>query len=149
MSDEPPFRFEARHPLRHTDSFGGTPFVHGGVLLALTEIALATYDDEAKIPPHRDVLRMQSHSEVRYRSPLRWVDTAVIRLRCTHLGQGRLTFRARVEAASTGEVVADFTHRYAYINAITGRPEVPPDWPAIVAAIRAYEPDVEVADDDG
>jgi hypothetical protein len=37
MSDEPTFRFEKRYSLRHTDSFGGTPFVHGGVLLALTQ----------------------------------------------------------------------------------------------------------------
>jgi acyl-CoA thioesterase FadM len=149
MSDDPTFRFHERYPLRHTDSFGGTPFVHGGVLLALTEIALAAYDEAASIPSHRDVLRMQSHSEVRYRAPLRWVDAAIIHLRCTRVGNGRLVFEARVDADSTGEVVAEFTHRYAYINAITGRPEVPPDWPAIVAAIRAYEPDVEVADSDG
>lgn len=148
MADEPSFRFQERYPLRHTDSFGGTPFVHGGVLLALTEIALAAYDDAASIPPHRDVLRMQSHSEVRYRAPLRWVDAAVIQLRCTQLGNGRLVFEARVTADSTRELVAEFTHRYAYINAITGRPEVPADWPAIVAAIRAYEPDVEVTDGD-
>ena len=44
------FRFEARYPLRHTDTFGGTPFVHGGVLLALTEIALDAYDGDAGIP---------------------------------------------------------------------------------------------------
>jgi acyl-CoA thioesterase FadM len=144
MSDEQAFRFEARYPLRHTDSFGGTPFVHGGVLLALTEIALASYDEAASIPEHRDVLRMQSHSEVRYRAPLRWVDSAIIRLRCTHLRPGRLVFEAIVEAASTGEVVAEFTHRYAYLNALTGRPEVPADWPAIVAAIRAYEPGVQI-----
>jgi len=148
MSDEPGFRFHERYPLRHTDSFGGTPFVHGGVLLALTEIALAAYDEAAGIPSHRDVLRMQSHSEVRYRAPLRWVDAAVIHLRCTRVSQGRLVFEAQVYADSTGELVAEFTHRYAYINAITGRPEVPPDWPAIVAAIRNYEAAVEIDDGD-
>jgi len=149
VTDEATFLFSERYPLRHTDSFGGTPFVHGGVLLALTEIALAAYDEAAEIPSHRDVLRMQSHSEVRYRAPLRWVDAAVIQLRCTQLGRGRLVFEARVTADSTRELVAEFTHRYVYINAITGRPEVPADWPAIVAAIRAYEPDVEVNNGDG
>lgn len=148
MADQPPaadsaphsgFRFEARYPLRHTDTFGGTPFVHGGVLLALTEIALDAYDGEAGIPSHRDVLRFQSGSEVRYRSPLRWDDGAIVRLRCTELRPGRLTFEAEVAAASDGRLVAQFTHRYATINAQTGRPEVPADWDAITRAVQSYD----------
>lgn len=140
------FRFEARYPLRHTDSFGGTPFVHGGVLLALTEIALDAYDGEAGIPSHRDVLRFQSGSEVRYRSPLRWDDAAVVRLRCIELRPGRLTFEAEVAAASDGRLVAQFTHRYVTMNAQTGRPEVPADWDAIVRAIQQYDTAVAVHD---
>jgi acyl-CoA thioesterase FadM len=136
------YRFEARHPLRHTDSFGGTPFVHGGVLLALTEISLDAYDREAGLPAHRDVLRMQSHSQVRYRAPLRWDDEVIVRLRCTEVRPGRLSFDALVEAASDGRTIAEFTHRYAYINATTGRAETPEDWISVVKAIRAYEPDV-------
>lgn len=143
MSD---FHFEARYPLRHTDSFGGTPFVHGGVLLALTEIALDAYDREAGVPSHRDVLRFQASSEVRYRSPLRWDDAAVVRLRCTELRPGRLTFEAEVAAASDGRLVAHFIHRYATVNAATGKPEVPHDWDAIVRAIRAYDTAVVVAE---
>ena len=146
MTEEAGFRFEASHSLRHTDSFGGTPFVHGGVLLALTEIALDGYDHEVGIPSHRDVLRMQSHSEVRYRAPLRWDDAAIVRLRCTEVRPGRLVFEARVDAASDGSVIAEFTHRYAYINATSGRPETPDDWPAIVEAIRGYEADVQIED---
>lgn len=147
--DAPPpadagFRFEQRYPLRHTDSFGGTPFVHGGVLLALTEIALDAYDGEAGIPSHRDILRFQSGSEVRYRSPLRWDDAALVRLRCTELRPGRLTFEAEVAAASDGRLVAQFTHRYATINAQSGRPEVPADWDAIVRAVQSYDTAVVV-----
>lgn len=137
------YRFETRLPLRHTDSFGGTPFVHGGVLLALTEIALEAYDRETGIPSHRDVLRFQASSEVRYLAPLRWDDTAIVRLRCAGLRPGRLTFDCEVAAASTGQPVARMRHRYAYVNARSGRAETPPDWPAIVAAIRACEPSVE------
>lgn len=136
------YRFEARYPLRHTDSFGGTPFVHGGVLLALTEIALDAYDREAGVPSHRDILRFQASTEVRYRSPLRWDDQAVVRLRCTEARPGRLVFEAEVAAASDGRVVAQFTHRYVTVNAQTGRPEVPLDWDAIVRAIREYDVDV-------
>ncbi|MGE3960874.1 MAG: acyl-CoA thioesterase [Dehalococcoidia bacterium] len=146
MADSPAFRFERLYPLRHTDSFGGTPFVHGGVLLALTEIALDAYDGEAGIPSHRDVLRFQSGSEVRYRSPLRWDDAAIVRLRCTELRPGRLTFEAEVAAASDRRVVAQFTHRYATINAQSGKPEVPADWDAIVRAIQSYDVDAVVHD---
>ncbi len=138
-SEERPFRFETRIPLRHTDSFGGTPFVHGGVLLALTEIALDTYDREAGIPSHREVLRFQTQTEVRYLAPLRWDDAAIVRLRATPVAPGRLAFECEVAAASSGRVVARLTHRYAYVNASTGRAEVPHDWPAILAAIAAYE----------
>ena len=138
------FRFKTVLPLRHTDSFGGTPFVHGGVLLALTEIALATYDEAVGLPQHRDVLRFQSPSEVRYLAPLRWDDAAVVRLRCSQLRPGRLTFECEVAAASSGATVARMTHRYAYVNAQSGRAEVPADWSAIVAAIRAYDPAVAI-----
>jgi acyl-CoA thioesterase FadM len=141
---EPEYRFETRIPLRHTDSFGGTPFVHGGVLLALTEIALEAYDGAAGIPAHRDVLRFQITTAVRYIAPLRWDDAAIVRLRCSELRSGRLTFECEVAAASSGEPVAHMTHRYAYVGAQSGRPEVPADWPAIVEAIRAYEPAVEI-----
>ena len=156
------FRYEVALPLRHTDSFGGTPFVHGGVMLALTEIALDGYDVAAGIPSHREVLRMQTHSELRYLAPLRWDDSlpagdpaggglpggaAVVRLRCAHIAPGRLTFECELASGATGVTVARMTHRYAYIGAQSGRVETPADWPQIVAAIRAYEPDVEVATD--
>ncbi len=135
------FRFETRLQLRHTDTFGGTPFVHGGVLIALTETALDQYDDEAGIPSHREVLRFQSHSEIRYRAPLRWDDGAVIRMRCVDAQAGRLVFECEVAAASDDRTIAEMTHRYAYVNASTGRPATPDDWPAIVGAIEAYEID--------
>lgn len=141
---DPGYRFETRLPLRHTDSFGGTPFVHGGVLLALTEIALEAYDRETGIPSHRDVLRFQASSEVRYLAPLRWDDAALVRLRCAELRPGRLTFDCEVAAESSGRAVARMRHRYAYVNAQSGRAETPADWPEVVEAIRAYEPSVEV-----
>ena len=140
------FRFEATFPLRHTDSFGGTPFVHGGVLLALTEIALDQYDKAAGIPGHREVLRFQTRTEVRYRAPLRWDDAAIVRLRCAELRPGRLTFECEVAAVSDGRVIAQMTHRYAYVDAATGKATVPDDWAAIVQAIEGYDSDVEVSE---
>ena len=138
------YRFETHLPLRHTDSFGGTPFVHGGVLLALTEIALEAYDREAGIQSNRDVLRMQASTEVRYLAPLRWDDGAIVRMRCTRLRPGRLTFECEVASAAEGRPVAQMTHRYAYVNAQSGKTELPHDWEQIVEAIRGYDRAVEV-----
>ena len=139
------FRFETRIPLRHTDSFGGTPFVHGGVLIALTDLALEAYDRELGIPEHREVLRFQTQTEVRYLAPLRCDDEALVRMRCVRLRPGRLTlFECEIAAASSEQPVARMTHRYAYVNAQSGRGETPPDWPAIAEAIQRYEPEVEV-----
>ncbi len=138
------FRFEVRYPLRHTDAFGGTPFVHGGVLIALTEIALDAYDREAGIPEHREVLRFQTHTQIRYLAPLRWDDEAIVRLRCSHLRPGRLTFECEVASVASGVTVTRMTHRYAYVNVQTGRAETPADWSQIVEAIRSYEAEVEV-----
>ena len=140
MPEVPAFRFEQRMPLRHTDAFGGTPFVHGGVMLALTEIALDAYDREAGLPSHREVLRFQSHTEVRYRAPLRWDDAAIVRLRCVEAVEGRLRFECELAAASDGVVVARINHRYVYVDAQSGRPVVPHDWAAIVSAVTQYEP---------
>jgi acyl-CoA thioesterase FadM len=138
------YRFQIQLPLRHTDTFAGTPFVHGGVLLALTELALDSYDREAGIPYHRDVIRMQDSTEVRYLAPLRWDDGAVIRMRCTRLLPGRLTFECEVASEAEGRTVAEMTHNYAYVNAQSGRSEVPEDWSQITEAIREYEPDIEI-----
>ena len=115
-------------------------------MLALTEIALDEYDLDAGIPSHRDVLRFQASSEVRYLAPLRWDDAALVRMRCSKVSPGRLTFECELAAESDGSAVARMTHRYAYVNAQSGRAEVPADWPSIVEAIRAYEPAVEVED---
>ncbi len=140
------FRFETVFPLRHTDSFGGTPFVHGGVLLALTEIALDQYDEATGTPSHRDILRFQTRSEIRYRAPLRWDDAATVRLRCVELRPGRPTFECEIAAVSDGRVIALMTHRYAYVDAATGKATVPDDWGAIVQAIQGYDSDVEVSE---
>ncbi len=140
------FRFETTFPLRHTDSFGGTPFVHGGVLIALTEIALDQYDEAAGVPSHRDILRFQTRSEIRYRAPLRWDDAAIVRLRCAELRPGRLTFECEIAAASDNRIIAHMTHRYAYVNAASGKAAVPQDWAAIVQAIQGYDSDVELSE---
>lgn len=140
------YRFETRIPLRHTDSFGGTPFVHGGVLMALTEIALKGYDLELGIPSHRDVLRFQIRTEVHYTAPLRWDDDSIVRMRCSRIQPGKLTFECELAAAFSGQTVARMTHLYVYVDAQSGRPETPDNWLEIARAIASYETDLEIED---
>ena len=80
-----------------------------------------------------------------YRQPLRWDDFATVSMRCSAIPRpGRLVFSCEVRAGGTGALVAEITHRYAYLDTQTGRPSTPPDWPTIVAAIEAYEDAVDV-----
>ena len=140
MSDQQSnFRFSSEYQLRHTDSFAGTPFVHGGVLLALTEIALADYDKEVGLPVQEEILRMQSGSQIRYRAPIRWNDKAKVSLKCISAINGRLIFEALIESTLHHHVIANFTHRYVYLNTQTGQPQLPEQWQKILELIQNYE----------
>ena len=55
-----------------------------------------------------------------------------------------LADRAAFAVVAPGEPVARMTHRYAYVNAQSGRAETPQDWPAIAEAITNYESEVEI-----
>jgi len=140
MSDlQSSFRFNSEYQLRHTDSFAGTPFVHGGVLLALTEIALADYDSEVGLPVQKEILRMQSGSQIRYRAPMRWDDKAKVSLKCISAVNGRLVFEALIESTLHNHEIANFTHRYVYLNIQTGQPQLPVQWQKILELIQNYE----------
>ena len=140
MSDlQSNFRFNSEYQLRHTDSFAGTPFVHGGVLLALTEIALADYDKEVGLPVQEEILRMQSGSQIRYRAPIRWNDRAKVSLRCISAINGRLIFEASIKSVLHNHEIAYFTHRYVYLNIQTGKPQLPEQWQIILELIQNYE----------
>jgi acyl-CoA thioesterase FadM len=139
MPDATPYRFSALYQTRHTDTFGGTAFVHMGVLFALTELALVEYDRALGVSAEGGVLRFNVRSEARFMSPLPWQEGARVQMRCSSLRGPRIGFQCLVSSATSGKPVAEIQHEYSYTDPRTGRPSPPPNLDAIRAAILAYE----------
>lgn len=135
----PPYKFSALFQTRHTDTFAGTPFVHMGVLFALTELALVDYDRALGVSAEGGVLRFNVRSEARFLSPLSWQEGARVQMRCARLRGTRVSFQCLVSSATSGKPVAEIWHDYAYVDPSTGRPHPPPNLDAIREAILAYE----------
>ncbi|HXH23244.1 MAG TPA: thioesterase family protein [Dehalococcoidia bacterium] len=133
------YRFSALYQTRHTDTFGGTEFVHMGVLFALTELALVDYDGAIGVAAEGGVLRFNLRSEARFLSPLRWREGARVQMRCSRLRGSRISFECLVSSATSGKPVAEIVHDYAYVDPATGRSQAPSNLDAIRAAILAYE----------
>jgi acyl-CoA thioesterase FadM len=140
VTDEP-YRFSALYQTRHTDTFAGTPFVHMGVLFALTELALVDYDRALGVSAEGGVLRFNLRSEARFLSPLPWQEGARVQMRCLRLHGARISFRCLISSATTGKPVAEVGHDYAYVDPSTGKASVPSNLDSIRSAILAYERD--------
>jgi len=136
---DPQYKFSALFQTRHTDTFGGTGFVHMGVLFALTELALVEYDRALGVAAEGGVLRFNLRSEARFLSPLRWEEGARVQMRCLSLRGTRLSFQCLVSSATTEKPIADISHDYVYVDPATGRSQPPPNLDDIRAAILAYE----------
>jgi acyl-CoA thioesterase FadM len=139
MPEAPAYRFSGLFQTRHTDTFGGTAFVHMGVLFALTELALVDYDRAVGVGAEGGVLRFNLRSEARFMSPLPWQEGAKVQMRCARLRGARISFQCLVSSATTGKPVAEIWHDYAYMDPVAGRPQTPPNLDAIRAAILDYE----------
>ncbi len=139
MPEPTPYKFSALFQTRHTDTFGGTAFVHMGVLFALTELALVDYDGALGARAEGGILRFNVRSEARFLSPLTWQEGARVQMRCARLRGTRINFQCLVSSATTGKPVAEITHEYAYMNPETGRPQAPANLNAIREAILKYE----------
>ena len=135
----PEYRFSALFQTRHTDTFGGTAFVHMGVMFALTELALVDYDRALGVGAAGGILRFNLRSEARFMSPLAWQEGARVQMRCSRLRGSRISFQCLVSSATSGKPVAEISHEYAYVDPATGRAQAPSNLDAIRAAIVAYE----------
>jgi acyl-CoA thioesterase FadM len=136
---EDSYRFSALYQTRHTDTFGGTPFVHMGVLFALTELALVDYDRALGVSAEGGVLRFNLRSEARFLSPLPWQEGARVQMRCSRLHGPRISFACLVSSATTGKAVAEVWHEYTWVDPASGKSSPPPNLDAIRAAVLAYE----------
>ncbi len=117
--------FETEFETRHSDCFAATGFVHAGVLLALTEMAYARFEQHRGIdaglkPEH--VYAVQRSSTATYYSPLRWQEGARIRVSTTEATERGFDQDFVVLSAADGREVARFTHRWVLLDTRAGRP---------------------------
>ena len=117
--------FETEFETRHSDCFAATGFVHAGVLLALTEMAYARFEQRCGIdaglkPEH--VYAVQRSTTATYYSPLRWQEGARIRVRTTEATERGFDQDFEILSAADGREVARFTHRWVLLDTRAGRP---------------------------
>ncbi|MDZ7729532.1 MAG: thioesterase family protein [Dehalococcoidia bacterium] len=120
--------FAVAIPTRHTDSCAATGFVHGGVLLALTEMAYAAFEVHCGYSKPDTTVAVQRESRVQWRAPLPWHEGATIEVVTTEAEARGFTQEMHVTSTVTGRPVADFVHRWVWLDTTTGqRVDIPDD----------------------
>ena len=114
--------FEIRFPTRHTDSFAGTGFVHAGVLLSLTEMAYAAFEEHCGISKPESVYAVQRATEVTYQAPLRWDEGAIVAVSTLTASERGFDQEFEVRSAADGRQIARFVHHWVWFDTEAQRP---------------------------
>mgnify|MGYP003478586952 CR=1 FL=1 len=115
--------FRITFPTRHTDTFASTGFVHAGVMLGLTELAYAAFEEHTGVSKPGYVVAVQRETHATYMRPLAWQDGAEVKVETLAADARGFEQRCTVLNSKSGETVAVFTHRYAWLNTKTGKSE--------------------------
>jgi acyl-CoA thioesterase FadM len=113
--------FEITFPTRHTDAFAATGFVHAGVLLALTEMAYAAFEEHCGIAKPGHVYAVQRETEATYAAPLGWKDGATVRVKTLQASERGFDQEFEIVAASDGRRVALFVHHWVWLDTRVGK----------------------------
>jgi acyl-CoA thioesterase FadM len=112
--------FEITFPTRHTDAFAATGFVHAGVLLALTEMAYAAFEEHCGISKPAHVYAVQRATEATYAAPLGWMEGATVRVKTVQASERGFDQEFEIVAASDGRRVALFVHHWVWLDTRVG-----------------------------
>lgn len=112
--------YELTLPTRHTDAFAETGFVHAGVLLSLTEMAYAGFEEHCRISKPDHVYAVQRATEATYRSPLRWQEGATLRVKTVSAEERRFDQEFEVRSAADGRKIAVFVHHWVWMDTRSG-----------------------------
>ena len=112
--------FEITFPTRHTDAFAATGFVHAGVLLALTEMAYAAFEEHCGVAKPGHVYAVQRATEATYAAPLGWKEGATVRVRTLTAGERGFDQEFEIVAATDGRRVARFVHHWVWLDTQAG-----------------------------
>ena len=113
--------FEITFPTRHTDAFAATGFVHAGVLLALTEMAYAAFEEHCGIAKPGHVYAVQRATEATYAAPLGWKEGATVRVKTLTATERGFDQEFEIVAASDGRRVALFVHHWVWLDTKAGK----------------------------
>ncbi len=113
--------FTVTFPTRHTDTFAATGFVHAGVLLALTELAYASFEAAAGVQKPQHVVAVEVRTRAEYLLPLPWREGATLSVRCLAFEGRGFTQAFEVRSAASGRLVARIEHDWVWLDATTGR----------------------------
>ena len=113
--------FEITFPTRHTDAFASSGFVHAGVLLALTEMAYAEFEKHCGLSKAATVYAVQRATEVTYSAPLRWGESATIRVTTLEASERGFDQEFEVVSAASGRRVARFVHHWVWLDTASGK----------------------------
>jgi acyl-CoA thioesterase FadM len=113
--------FEITFPTRHTDAFAGTGYVHAGVLLALTEMAYAAFEEHCGIAKPGTVYAVQRATEATYAAPLEWKEGATVRVKTLAATERGFDQEFEIVSAADGRRVARFVHHWVWLDTETGR----------------------------
>lgn len=113
--------FSVTFPTRHTDTFASTGFVHAGVLLALTEMAYASFEPHCGISKPPTTVAMQRETRAVYAAPLRWQEGAVVEVVTVSADERGFEQEFTVKSAADGHLVATFVHSWIWLDTLTGK----------------------------
>jgi len=114
--------FSVAFPTRHTDTYAATGYVHAGVLLALTELAYAAFEDHVGISKPDTVVAVQRATRAVYRAPLPWQDGVSIEVTTTEASERGFSQEFAVRSQASGTQIATFVHDWVWLDITTGRP---------------------------
>ena len=119
--------FSVSFPTRHTDTFASTGFVHGGVLLALTELAYAAFEEHAGIRKPAEIVAVQRRTSADYHAPLHWTEGATITVETAAISDRAFMQRFEVSSSASGNAIATIEHNWAWLDTGTGAAVVLPE----------------------
>ncbi len=120
--------FSIAFPTRHTDTFTDTGFVHAGVLLALTELAYAAFEEHCGVAKPAHVVAVQRETRAVYHAPLPWREGATIEVTTVSADDRGFEQEFIVRSTARETPVATFVHAWAWLDTVSGRGvPIPPD----------------------
>jgi acyl-CoA thioesterase FadM len=131
--------FSISFPTRHTDTFASTGFVHAGVLLALTELAYAAFEQAVGLSKPSHVVAVEVRTRAEYLAPLPWQDGTTVTVTTLAATERGFTQAFTIRSSRTDRVTARIEHDWVWLDTKAGR-AVPLDDATRTALLAVGQP---------